>query len=68
MTKYTLGIHNGFEAGVCLMRDGKILEAVSEERFNFVKTYTGKPKMALDYLFTKYNFLPQDIDSVICCC
>ena len=65
MNKYILGIHNGFESSVCLIKNGKILEAVSEERFNFVKVYAGKPKMALDYLFEKYKFFPKDIEYVI---
>ena len=65
MSKYILGIHNGFESSVCLIKNGEILEAISEERFNFIKVYAGKPKKALDYLFNKYNFLPKDIEFVI---
>ena len=56
MNKYILGIHNGFEASVCLIKNGVILEAISEERLNFIKAYAGKPKLALDYLFKKYNY------------
>ena len=29
--EFILGIHNGLESGVCLLKNGKILEAVSEE-------------------------------------
>ena len=41
MKGYVLGVHNGFESGVCLIYNGEILEAVSEERFNFIKVYAG---------------------------
>ena len=65
MKEYVLGIHNGFESGVCLICNGEILEAVSEERFNFIKVYAGVPKLSLDYIFKKYNLNPKRIKSVI---
>ena len=39
MDKFILGVHNGLESGVCLFKNGKIVEAVSEERFNYVKVF-----------------------------
>lgn len=65
VTKYTLGIHNGLESGVCLMKDGKLLEAVSEERFNFIKVYAGLPQLSLNYILNKYKLHFKDIDAVI---
>ena len=65
MKKYILGIHNGFESGVSLIYDGKILEAVSEERFNFIKVFAGIPKMSLNYVLEKYNLKVEDIQSVV---
>ena len=65
MTKYILGIHNNTEASVCLMRNSEILEAISEERLNLIKVYSGKPVMALDYLFKKYNKIDRPLYSTI---
>ena len=63
--EFILGIHNGLESGVCLLKNGKILEAVSEERFNYIKVYAGIPKLSLDYVFKKYKISASDIHSVI---
>ena len=62
---FILGIHNGLESGVCLIKNGKILEAVSEERFNYIKVYAGIPKLSLEHILRKYNISANDIQSVI---
>ena len=54
-----------FESGVSLIYDGKVLEAVSEERFNFIKVFIGIPKMSLNYVLEKYNLKVEDIQSVV---
>ena len=40
---YILGIQNAADSGVCLMKDGVVLDAVNEERFNRVKLTQGGP-------------------------
>ena len=65
MKGYSLSIHNGFESGVCLIKNGSILEAVTEERFNFTKVYAGIPKLSLNYVIKKHNIILHEIDSVI---
>tara|TARA_B100000989_G_scaffold297250_1_gene282486 strand:- start:391 stop:2109 length:1719 start_codon:yes stop_codon:yes gene_type:complete len=65
MKGYVLGVHNGFESGVCLIYNGEILEAVSEERFNFIKVYAGIPRLAFDYILKKYNLGVNDIEAVV---
>jgi carbamoyltransferase len=65
MSKYILGIHNGVEASVCLLREGALLEAISEERLNGQKVYAGKPELALQYLFRKYDFTPAEVEAVV---
>ncbi len=46
----TIGIHYGHNATVCLMEDGAITHAISEERFNRIKNSTGWPTKALEYI------------------
>ena len=49
-----LGIHYGHDATVCLMIDGKIVEAMSEERCSRQKKHMGFPHLALSYIRNKY--------------
>ena len=63
--KFILGIHNGLESGVCLFKNGKILEAVSEERFNYIKVFAGIPKLAYEYVLKKHKIKPENIESVV---
>ena len=45
-----LGIHDGHTSTAALMRNGKIIACVSEERFNRLKSYDGFPKESIKYL------------------
>ncbi len=36
-----LGIHDGHNAGTALVKNGKVLAAMSEERLNNIKNYSG---------------------------
>ena len=47
---YILGVHNGLTAGATLMKDGKIITAVNEERFNRKKMYWGFPFESIKYV------------------
>ena len=58
---YVLGIHNGHNATACLIKDGEILDCISEERFNHKKNYSGIPKKTLEYILNKRNLKPTDI-------
>ena len=42
-----LGIHNASDAGVCLIKNNKVLAAISEERLNRKKMYIGFPHKSL---------------------
>jgi carbamoyltransferase len=57
-----IGVHNDEDAGVCLLQDGELVEAVNEERFNRTKLYQGLPTKALRYVLEKRNLSLQDID------
>lgn len=61
---YILGIHNAMDSGICLMRDGQILEAVNEERFTRVKLQGGFPDRSLAYVLEKYGLDLGDIDHI----
>ncbi len=51
-----LGIHAGHDANVTVMdREGQVLFASGEERFNRVKMYAGFPSMALKYAMENFG-------------
>lgn len=52
---YILGIHFGHDSTAVLMKDGAVIEAMSEERFSRVKKYVGFPHLSLAYIKKKYN-------------
>ena len=58
-----LGIHYGHDATVCLLIDGQIVEAMSEERMSRQKKHIGFPHLSLEYIKVKYNI--KDFDDVI---
>lgn len=67
MSEYILGIHFGHDSTAVLMKDGEIVEAMSEERLSRIKKYVGFPHLALAYIKKKYaidNFKHVYIDSV----
>ncbi len=53
--KIILGIHYGHDATAVLIKDGKILEAMSEERLSKQKKHWGFPHLSLDYIKSKHN-------------
>jgi len=59
---YFLGLHNDEDAGVTLLKDGQILDAIGEERLNRVKLYKGIPEKSLAYVLSKHRLSLSDID------
>ncbi|MBS3116786.1 hypothetical protein J4421_04285 [Candidatus Woesearchaeota archaeon] len=59
-----LGIHDGHNASVCLIEDGKIRFAIQEERLVYEKNKGGFPHKSIARLFEVTNFLAKDIDKV----
>ena len=53
MNDCIVGIHYGHDATVCLMKNGKIIEVMSEERFSRQKKHHGFPHEALKYIKKK---------------
>lgn len=59
-----LGIHDGHDAGVALLRDGKLLLCSSEERRRNVKNWAGVPTESLRAVFERTGVAPRDVDLV----
>ncbi len=55
-----LGIHDGHNAGAALIKDGKILAALSEERLNNIKNFAGPPLFAISEIYKITGIRPQD--------
>ena len=60
-----LGLHNSLESSVSLFLNGKIVSAVSEERFKRIKNYRGFPSKALKYTLEKYKLNLTDFDFIV---
>lgn len=45
---YILGIHDGHNSAACLLKDGKLVFAIQEERLTGIKNYWGHPLKAID--------------------
>ncbi len=61
-----LGIFNGDNASVTLIRDGRVLYAAQEERFNRVKLTRGYPELALADCLERTGVGAAEIDVVAC--
>ncbi|MFH0818209.1 MAG: carbamoyltransferase C-terminal domain-containing protein [Candidatus Micrarchaeota archaeon] len=59
-----LGLHVGHCSSVCLMRDGEIVFAVQQERFDKVKNSSGFPKDAIDWTLKTAGISAGQLDSV----
>lgn len=62
---YLLALHNDIDAGVCLLHNTTIVDAVSEERFNRVKLYKGFPELGLNHVLARHGIAIEDIDYFI---
>lgn len=65
MTSYILGI-NAYHAGsaACLIRDGDLVVAAEEERFNRLKYCAGFPNEAIQFCLTEAGISAYDLDHV----
>ncbi len=60
----TLGIHDGHNAAACLIKDGKILACIPEERLNREKNYCGIPAHAMRACLEVGGVSPQEVAAV----
>lgn len=59
-----LGIHEGHDAGASLMKDGRILAAINEERLVREKLYAGIPRESIKRVMEIAGVKPGQIDGV----
>jgi len=60
----TLGIHDGHTATAALVRDGRIVACISEERLNRKKEWSGFPALAARECFRIAGIDPGEVDGV----
>lgn len=58
----TVGFYKGHNATACLLKDGQIIAAASEERFNRIKNADVFPKEAINYCLKKAGISAKDVD------
>jgi carbamoyltransferase len=61
---YVLGIHDGHNASTVLLKDGRIVAGVQEERPRGVKNAMGIPKAAIQDVLAQACVTPADVDWV----
>lgn len=59
-----LGIHDGHDAGVCLLRDGRNVVCSSEERRRNSKNWAGVPEQSIAAVLKRSGTDPKDIDLI----
>ena len=62
---YILGInaYHG-DSSACLVKDGEVLAAVEEERFNRIKHWSGFPEKSIKFCLDKYGLDINDINYI----
>jgi carbamoyltransferase len=59
-----LGVHDGHDAGAALVRDGKVLAALQEERPRNIKHYSGIPQYSIKEVFRIAKVDPSEVDLI----
>lgn len=62
---YILGISADHNASAALLKDGKVIVCVSEERFNRIKNYFGIPKKSIEYCLNYDSISAGQLDAVV---
>ncbi len=62
-----LGIHDGHNSTAAILKNGKVIVCVSEERFSRVKNEVGHPTKAIEFVLSESNTTPEQIDVVALC-
>ena len=60
-----LGVHNSWQSGAALIVNGKVVGAVSEERFNRIKNFHGMPTQSIKFLLSAQKLKITDVDKVV---
>jgi carbamoyltransferase len=62
-----LSVHDGHDAGACLLRDGEVVLYSAEERRRNLKNYAGVPTKSLEELFRQTGISPDEVDAIALC-
>jgi carbamoyltransferase len=60
-----IGIHDGHTAAAALLRDGRVVAAVQEERFTRIKNWAGFPAQSVRYVLQAEGLTAADVDAVV---
>ena len=58
-------MHNSWQSGAALIVNGKVVGAVSEERFNRIKNFHGMPTQSIEFLLSVQKLKITDVDKVV---
>jgi len=58
------GINDGYVCGAALIRNGKVIAAVQEERLSNIKHHSGVPEISIKEVFKIANVHPSEIDAI----
>lgn len=61
---HVLGIDDGHDASAAIVKNGKVIAAIAEERMRNIKHYGGVPEMAIKEVMRLAQIDPQDIDLI----
>lgn len=64
MAVYILGIYSGHNASAVLLKDGRIVAAVNEERYRRKKNYRGFPEEGIRYVLKEAEIKRKDVDYI----
>ena len=63
---YILGISGLYhDSAAALIKDGKVISAVQEERFSRIKNDRSFPKRAIEYCLKSNNVTPSELQAVV---
>ena len=59
-----LGLHFGHDGSACIVKDGRLVSAISTERLNGIKKFYGVTPETIDYVLDKAGIGYEDIDLI----
>ena len=62
---YILGLNIGHNATACLLKDGKIISCISEERFSRIKNHHGIPYNSIQFILNEEKIKLNDVDLIV---
>ena len=62
---YILGISDSHESHACVLKDGKLISCIAEERLNRIKGFVGYPKLAIEKVLKIANIKSKDLNHIV---